>query len=302
MGYKEYELLIARILRGISRLEGISKSKIQHNVQLTGLSGACHQIDVYWEFELAGTLWKTVIQAKDWNHRVDLPTVNTFRGVLQDLGNPRGMMFTRTGYDKGNIEKVAEAYNIALYVVDDFVKMRSTKAPSLSVLLVGEDVSLTLTNCRFSEKYDPLVLGPYMENLHFDNLTFREKFSGKIWTADQIKDAALYFAIQNNIGSPEGAPLVYKPPAPLTIITDRKPQLEVIEFHGVIRIVETSRKQSTSFVTHLVQLATGDTKFFVDNSFQVHRAGELSQAIRLGDKDDDTLTIVVTEQHPHETE
>ena len=60
-----------------------------------------HQIDVYWEFELNGIIYKTVVQAKDWNKPVNKGELLKFREVLNDLpGQPKGIFVTRSGYQK----------------------------------------------------------------------------------------------------------------------------------------------------------------------------------------------------------
>ena len=47
------------------------KISVEHNVTLPGKSGTTHQIDVFWEFNLAGVNYKTLVEVKDWKSPVE---------------------------------------------------------------------------------------------------------------------------------------------------------------------------------------------------------------------------------------
>ena len=58
---------------------------------------------------------KVIVQAKDWQHRVEQVHLLAFRQVLDDLpGQPRGIFVTRTGYQSG-AKEFALAHGILLY-------------------------------------------------------------------------------------------------------------------------------------------------------------------------------------------
>lgn len=116
-----YEQLAQGIFQQILQLDGLANVKVQHNVKVEGKSvggdgkRASHQLDVYWEFELGGILYKTAIQAKDWGSNLNQGEVLKFKAVLDDLpGQPRGIIVTRTGYQAG-AKQVAESNGIELY-------------------------------------------------------------------------------------------------------------------------------------------------------------------------------------------
>jgi hypothetical protein len=74
-----------------------------------------HQIDVYWEFKLAGITHRVIVQAKNWARRINKAAVLTFEAVLRDLpGQPRGIMVTAQGRQKGALE-VAKSCGILIY-------------------------------------------------------------------------------------------------------------------------------------------------------------------------------------------
>lgn len=94
--------------------EGVNNIEVKHDVTLTGIK-TTHQIDVYWEFEVGGIRYVTIVQAKDWMSAVDQGELLKFYGVLEDLPTqPRGVFVTRTGYQEGALN-YARAQGILLY-------------------------------------------------------------------------------------------------------------------------------------------------------------------------------------------
>ncbi|MDQ3847365.1 MAG: restriction endonuclease [Thermoproteota archaeon] len=111
-----YELLTRMIFDAILNQdwEGVNNVDVKHDVTLAGLK-TTHQIDVYWEFEVGGIRYATVVQAKDWMKVVDQGELLKFNGVLTDLpSQPRGVFVTRTGYQEGALN-YARAEGILLY-------------------------------------------------------------------------------------------------------------------------------------------------------------------------------------------
>jgi len=134
-----YEILTQQIFQSLCDLDNVKTINVQQNVKLQGKTIA-HQIDVYWEYEIAGVLYKTVIQAKDWKAPVTQAQLLTFKGVLEDLpGQPRGIFVTRTGYQSG-AEQFAKGHGIALYELreaakEDLVDTISTLKINLKALM-----------------------------------------------------------------------------------------------------------------------------------------------------------------------
>ena len=109
----EYEKFAQEIYQGLLNEESIKAIQVQHNVKLRGKSGQLHQVDVYWEYELAGVNHKVAIECKNYNKPVSVGKVRDFYGVLSDLNNVNGIMVTKVGYQKGAKEFAAH-YGINL--------------------------------------------------------------------------------------------------------------------------------------------------------------------------------------------
>ena len=68
---------------------------------------------MYWEYQYDNTTFKIVIECKNYNHTVSIGKVRDFFGVLYDLGDVKGIMVTRKGYQEG-AKKFGEHYRIDL--------------------------------------------------------------------------------------------------------------------------------------------------------------------------------------------
>ncbi|MDR2510877.1 MAG: restriction endonuclease [Bacteroidales bacterium] len=109
----EYEKFAQEIYQTLIEFQGINTIEIRHNVKLKGKSGQEHQIDVYWEYEIAGVKHKVAIECKNYDKEVSIGKVRDFYGVLSDLNNVNGIMVTKVGYQSG-AKTYASAYGINL--------------------------------------------------------------------------------------------------------------------------------------------------------------------------------------------
>jgi ribosomal protein S19E (S16A) len=109
----EYEKFTQEIYQSLINAQGITTIEVEHNIKIAGNSGQKHQIDVYWEYEIAGIRHKVAIECKNYNSVVSVGKVRDFYGVLADIGNINGIMVTKEGYQKGSKE-FAKHYGINL--------------------------------------------------------------------------------------------------------------------------------------------------------------------------------------------
>lgn len=109
----EYEKFTQGIYDEILKNRSVRNVDVKHNVTLRGKSGQKHQIDVYWEYQRDDTIFKVVIECKNYNHTVSIGKVRDFFGVLYDLGDVKGIMVTKKGYQDG-AKKFGAHYGIDL--------------------------------------------------------------------------------------------------------------------------------------------------------------------------------------------
>ena len=109
----EYEILTQEIYRCLLNAEGFENIEVKHNIKLLGKSGCNHQIDVYWEFILAGETHKVAIECKNYTKEVSIAKVRDFFGVIYDIGNIKGIFVTKKGFQSG-AKSFADYYGISL--------------------------------------------------------------------------------------------------------------------------------------------------------------------------------------------
>lgn len=112
----QYEKLTQEIYNAVLKEEGIKNIKVEHNISLEGRSGVQHQIDVLWRFKQAGIDHAVLIECKNYGSNLTLEKIRNFFGVLHDIGNVRGIIVTKTGYQSG-AAKFARHYGIKLKIL-----------------------------------------------------------------------------------------------------------------------------------------------------------------------------------------
>ncbi|GAI09384.1 unnamed protein product, partial [marine sediment metagenome] len=112
----EYEKLTQAIYQSILLDEGLEKISVEYNGSLTGRSGVAHQIDVYWKFKQANIEHAVLIECKYYSTALTLEKVRNFHSVINDIGNCRGIMITKIGYQSG-AKKYADFYGIDLKIL-----------------------------------------------------------------------------------------------------------------------------------------------------------------------------------------
>ena len=109
----DYEKFVQAVYQAVIDVEGVENITVQHNIELTGKSGCAHQIDVYWEFKVAGHTYKTAIECKSFEQTITIGKIRDFYGVVLDIPNLKGIFATRIGYQSG-AKRYAEHYGIKL--------------------------------------------------------------------------------------------------------------------------------------------------------------------------------------------
>lgn len=111
-----FELFTQRIYQKLVNNDVLKPTQVQHDLTLEGRSGCKHQIDVYWEYEIAGNLHRVAIECKNYDSLIPIGKVRDFQSVLADLNNVNGIMVSRKGYQDG-AKKFAAEYGISLKVL-----------------------------------------------------------------------------------------------------------------------------------------------------------------------------------------
>lgn len=107
--YKKLEKLVAKIQQDLA-----PRSKVSHNVRLTGKSGAQRQIDVLVEDKVGQYDVRIVLDCKDHKTPVDIKDVEECSGLFEDVSAMRGVIVCPAGFTK-NAKARAQQLQIDLY-------------------------------------------------------------------------------------------------------------------------------------------------------------------------------------------
>lgn len=116
---KDYEQFVKKLHQALLHSELIGSSKnieIESNKKITDNNGTEREFDLYWEYELAGVTYKTVIECKDYASRVTIEKIDALIGKIRDIPDLKPVFATKTGYQSG-AETKARANKIDLLIV-----------------------------------------------------------------------------------------------------------------------------------------------------------------------------------------
>lgn len=196
-----YEILTQSVFQKIVD-QHFPKSEVKRNIILKGKT-ASHQIDVFWEYEMNGIPYQTIIQTKDWSTKVKLEQLLTFQAVLDDLpGQPKGVFVTKTGFQSGASE-FAEKNGIVLYelheprdedfegqisVINMSLGLSSRRLGNLEITIDPEWLKNEQSDVPHVEgKYQFPLLDPYNEVILFDENDSRMGSINEIFSSVKVE-------------------------------------------------------------------------------------------------------------------
>ena len=116
---KDYEIFVKNLQQAILNSEEYAKQKnieIERNKKIIDNSGNEREFDLYWEYELAGIEYKTVIECKNYKSKIKIGEIDALMGKIKDIPDLKPVFATKTGYQKG-AETKARHNNIDLLIV-----------------------------------------------------------------------------------------------------------------------------------------------------------------------------------------
>lgn len=100
----------------IADLNSTGEVTVEHDVTLTGQSGAPRQIDVLITHQVGLYQHKILVECRYWKQKIKRTHVDAMAFAVKDLGASKGVFFTTKGYQSG-AKTVAEKNNIDLFLV-----------------------------------------------------------------------------------------------------------------------------------------------------------------------------------------
>ena len=134
----KYESLIRYVYEQLSWASD-RDIEVLRNQRIKGKSKQEHQIDVYYEFEQNGVTHKVIIECKNHKRRIDKGMIQSFKGVLDDIGNATGIFASANGFQKG-AKKYAQYYDIELIEGNELPMLGKVLATKVGFMLPDENV------------------------------------------------------------------------------------------------------------------------------------------------------------------
>ena len=179
----EYERFTQEIYQQLVNLDVVRTTKVQHDVKLEGRSGQKHQIDVYWEYEIAGNKHRVAIECKNYNTLVPIGKVRDFKSVLDDLNGVNGIMVTKVGYQEG-AKKYAQEYGISL---------KELRTPRYGETIIGEIEN----HIHYEFRYTLFQVDEaWAENNGFDIERYRKRLSQLFTSRTELWDSMPFIYIE----------------------------------------------------------------------------------------------------------
>lgn len=115
--WREFERLVARLYAS----EYDDSFTVIPNARIKGyISHRKRQLDVLIDYRYDIDLSKRIIiDAKDRNRPVDIKEVETFEGLMKDVGAQRGVLFCSNGYTKSALRRAQEHISIRLVTPEE---------------------------------------------------------------------------------------------------------------------------------------------------------------------------------------
>lgn len=162
---KEYEDFVGTIQQSLINAEGIShlkNIKVEVNKKIEDRNGVLRQFDVYWEFNLGGYVYKTVIECKDYASTVTIDKIDAFIGKTQDIPGLRLIYATKTGYQSG-AQKKAGQHKIDLLLIREGIDEDWT-APDGTPLVKTIHLNIIAISPPNITSFSPFVDASWLES------------------------------------------------------------------------------------------------------------------------------------------
>lgn len=167
---KEYELFVANLQQALLNAETITTQKniqVEVDKKITDNCGIERQFDIYWEYELGGITYKTVIECKDYNSNVSVEKIDALIGKIRDIPDLKAVFATKKGYQSGAKTK-ADQNKIDLLIVreqNDTDWTDEDGAPLIKKICINMHLCMP----AHIHKFEPVIDGDWVkENTAID--------------------------------------------------------------------------------------------------------------------------------------
>lgn len=153
---RDYEEFVASLQQALLDAELITTQqniRIELNKKIIDNCGIEREFDLYWEYELGGLTYKTVIECKDY---IAVDKIDALIGKTRDIPDLRAVFATKKGYQSGAKTK-AEHNKIDLLIVreqNDSDWQDSNGNPFIKIINIGMHINMPAQITKFEPEID----------------------------------------------------------------------------------------------------------------------------------------------------
>ena len=226
---KKYEKFVSNLQQALLDSEKCIKQKnikIELNKKIIDNFGIEREFDLYWEYEIGGLSYKTVIECKDYKSKITIEKIDALIGKIRDTPDLKAVVATKIGYQKGAITK-AKKNKIDLLIVREqnnsdwedkdgnpYIKEINAKLPLLfpakiikfipivdvNWLKENTDIDTNNNSFRYSTRNDKIIIENLDKNEKYSLFELSNKLTpsnyknyGHFEKEEKFKNAYIYF-------------------------------------------------------------------------------------------------------------
>jgi len=153
--WQDLESHVQSVYQKLLELQG-SKTMVARDVQISGREGSSYQIDVYYEFEMAGIRHRVAVECKNRSRPLERDSVLAFHAKIYECSLSHGVIVSSGGFQKGARE-FAEKNNVTLMDYSELPSIGNLLSRRLANVVIPDEDTIgqpfwTLFNI---EEYSP---------------------------------------------------------------------------------------------------------------------------------------------------
>ncbi len=193
---REYEEFVASLQQALLNAELITTQQnicIELNKKIIDNCGIEREFDLYWEYELGGLTYKTVIECKDYNSNIAVDKIDALIGKTRDIPDLRAVFATKKGYQSGAKTK-AEHNKIDLLIIreqNDSDWQDVNGNPFIKIINIDMHINMPAQITKFEPEIDgawvqdntdidiskPLTMSGLNNEICIEDMNRNEKYS-----------------------------------------------------------------------------------------------------------------------------
>ncbi|HCR3444342.1 TPA: restriction endonuclease [Morganella morganii] len=139
--WQDLELHVQSVYQQLLDIQG-NQTMVAHNVQISGREGSSYQIDVYYEFEMAGIRHRVAVECKNRSRPLERESVLAFHNkIIHQCCLSHGIIVSSGGFQKGARE-FAEQNNVTLMDYSELPSIGNLLSRRLTNVVIPDENSI----------------------------------------------------------------------------------------------------------------------------------------------------------------